>query len=706
MRAQNPQMRALLHAHLVKTGSFAGHSPHNAPSASTPNPAASPTPTSLRRAPQPRRRLLQLPHQRLLPAEPAPPSPLQPDAGPRLLPNAVTFADVFTVAARCSAGGREAHFVALKTGSCDDVFVGSSLLNMYCKLGLVPDARKVFDRMHERNSVTWAAMVSGYAGGRCGVEGFELFRLMVGGDECSPNEFVITSVLSAVSLPEFVQMGIQVHGCVIKNGLASFVAVENSLVTFYSKCECLDDAARVFFSSGDRTPITWSAMVTGYAQNGEPLKALRLFLRMQSEGVRPSEFTFVGVLSACSDMISFVEGKQIHAYLVKLGFELQAYVKSALVDMYAKCGNLDDARKGFEALNEACGVDTVLWTAMIGGYVSNGQEEEALALFVLMQKDCILPNNLTFATAFRACSSLAALEQGKQIHALALKYGFGLGIPLGSALSTMYAKSGNLDDCRLVFRKMPQRDVVAWNSIISGFSQNGFGMEALDLFEEMKLDGVEPDDVTFINLLFACSHMGLVERGWSYFKSMYDEHGLAPKLEHYACMVDILSRAGLLEKAKNFVESVPIDHRTCLWRIVLGACRKPQYFDIGAYAGERLMELGSRDSSAYNLLSNIYAAWRRWDDVERVRRMMKLRGVSKDPGCSWLELHNRVHVFVAGEHLHPEIVHIYTEVKKLVKHMKDESYHPASSLSSQDYLELHIDSSNEEELPLLASIGS
>ena len=167
----------------------------------------------------------------------------------------------------------------------------------------------------------------------------------------------------------------------------------------------------------------------------------------------------------------------------------------------------------------------------------------------------------------------------------------------------MYAKSGNLDDCSLVFRQIPQRDVIAWNSVISGFSQNGYGTQALDLFEEMRVEGTEPDDVTFINLLFTCSHMGLVERGWGYFRSMYNDHGLVPKVEHYACMVDILSRAGLLYEVKTFIESVPIDHGTCLWRIVLGACRKPQYFDIGAHEGERLMELGSRDSSTYILLS-------------------------------------------------------------------------------------------------------
>ncbi|URE01533.1 PPR repeat [Musa troglodytarum] len=340
---------------------------------------------------------------------------------------------------------------------------------------------------------------------------------------------------------------------------------------------------------------------------------------------------------------------------------------------------------------------------MIGGHVKNGEHEEALALYGSMRKESILPSNLTVATVLRACASLAALKQGKQIHACSLKYGFSLGIPIGSALSTMYAKCGNLEDCSLVFKRMRQRDVVAWNSIISGFSQNGCGIDALNLFEEMKKEGTEPDHVTFVNVLSSCSHVGLVERGWSYLRSMLNDYGLVPLIEHYACMVDILSRAGLFKEAKDFIESVPINHGTCLWRIVLGACHNYRNFDIGAYAGERVMELGSQDSSAYILLANIYAAWSRWDDVERIRGLMRLRGVDKDPGCSWVELYNTVHVFVARELQHPEIEDIYAELRRLIKNMKDEGYRPASRSPCHDYLESEIKFQTEEASQLMAS---
>nr|CAD1832651.1 unnamed protein product [Ananas comosus var. bracteatus] len=563
------------------------------------------------------------------------------EGGACLLPNAFTFAGVFTAAPHSPDAhadfGFQAHCVAVKTADCDDVFLGSSLLNMYCKLGLVSDARKVFDRMPHKNSVSWAAMISGYAVGKCPAEGFWLFRLIMRERPCSTNEFVVTSVLSAVSLPGFLQMGRQIHALAVKNGLSSFLSVENSLVTLYAKCESPDDALLMFDSSRDKNSITWSAMITGYAQNGNSDKALLLFSQMQSEDIRPSEFTFVGVLNACSDAMALLEGRQAHCYLLKLGFELQVYVKSALVDMYAKCSNVVEARKGFDQLLEE---DVVLWTTMIAGHVQNGQHEEALTLYGRMEKEGILPNNLTIVSVLRACSGLAALEQGKQMHAHALK-------------------------------RMPQRDVVDWNSIISGFSQNGRGSVALDIFEEMKRDGAEPDHITFINLLCACSHMGLVERGWFYF-------------------------------SQGLYRISSIDHGTCLWRIVLGACRSVRNFSIGAYAGERLIELGSKDSSAYILLSNIYAAERRWDDMERVRRIMRLRGVSKEPGCSWVELQNGVHVFVVGDQHHPYMEDINAQVRRLTKHMNDEGYHPASRYFCDD-LELDIGFHNNEDIEFIAS---
>lgn len=588
------------------------------------------------------------------------------------LPNAHTFAGVFTAASSSleTLGGLQAHALAIKTSSFYDVFVGSSLLNMYCKIGCLLDARKVFDRIPERNSVSWSTMISGYAMERMASEAWELF-LLLRREEGIHNEFIYTGVLSALTVPELVHYGKQIHCLAFKNGLLSIVSVGNALVTMYGKCGCLDDALKTFEFSGDKNSITWSAMITGYAQAGDSHEALKLFSYMHFNGNKPSEFTFVGVINACSDIGALKEGKQMHGYSLKMGYESQIYIMTALVDMYAKCGSLVDARNGFDYLKEP---DIVLWTSMIGGYAQNGENETALTLYCRMQMEGILPNELTMASVLRACSSLAALEQGKQIHARTIKYGFNLEVPIGSALSTMYAKCGSLEDGNLVFRRMPTRDILSWNAMISGLSQNGEGFKALELFEEMRQGTTKPDYVTFVNILSACSHMGLVERGKVYFKMMLDEFGIVPRVEHYACMVDILSRAGKLQEAKEFIESVTIDHGMYLWRILLGACRNYRNYELGAYAGEKLMELGSEESSAYVLLSSIYAALGRSDDVERVRRVMKLRGVNKDPGCSWIELKSQVHVFVVGDQIHPQIVNIRSELRRLRKHMKDECY--------------------------------
>ncbi|GFP93323.1 pentatricopeptide repeat-containing protein at2g33680 [Phtheirospermum japonicum] len=590
----------------------------------------------------------------------------------RSLPNSHTFSGVFSSAAvlEDAAMARQAHCFVVKLLGSDDVFVHSSMLHVYCKLGFLDEGRKLFDEMPERNSVTWSTMISGYASRRMANEALRVFKKMLSKEEDKEtNEFIFTSILSAFTSPEFVNKGKQVHCLAIKNGLIEIVSVGNAVVTMYSKCGNLTDAVTVFELSADKNSITWSAMITGHAQSGAGDNALVLFQKMHFRGLTPSEYTLVGVLNACSDTDEISVGKQVHAYLVKLGFESQMYIMTTLIDMYAKCGFIVEAQKGFDCLDEA---DLVLWTSMIGGYVQNGENESAVNLYCRMQTEGIAPNELTMASVLKACSGLSALEQGKQMHAHVVKNGFNLEVPIGSALSTMYAKCGSLKDGYAIFRRMPARDVVSWNAMISGLSQNGLGLEAIELFEEMKLDGIKPDEVTFVNILFACSHMGLVDRGMEYFELMSEKFGLVPKVEHYACVVDLLGRAGKLGEAKDFIELAKIDHGLYLWRILLSACRNHRNYELGAYAGEKLMELGSRESSAYVLLSSIYSALGRLDDVERVRRVMSGRGISKEPGCSWIELKNRVHVFVVGDMLHPEIKDIRSELWRLTKLMKED----------------------------------
>lgn len=579
-----------------------------------------------------------------------------------ILPNAYTLAGIFKAESslQSSTVGRQAHALVVKMSSFGDIYVDTSLVGMYCKAGLVEDGLKVFAYMPERNTYTWSTMVSGYATRGRVEEAIKVFNLFLREkEEGSDSDYVFTAVLSSLAATIYVGLGRQIHCITIKNGLLGFIALSNALVTMYSKCESLNEACKMFDSSGDRNSITWSAMVTGYSQNGESLEAVKLFSRMFSAGIKPSEYTIVGVLNACSDICYLEEGKQLHSFLLKLGFERHLFATTALVDMYAKAGCLADARKGFDCLQER---DVALWTSLISGYVQNSDNEEALILYRRMKTAGIIPNDPTMASVLKACSSLATLELGKQVHGHTIKHGFGLEVPIGSALSTMYSKCGSLEDGNLVFRRTPNKDVVSWNAMISGLSHNGQGDEALELFEEMLAEGMEPDDVTFVNIISACSHKGFVEKGWFYFNMMSDQIGLDPKVDHYACMVDLLSRAGQLKEAKEFIESANIDHGLCLWRILLSACKNHGKCELGVYAGEKLMALGSRESSTYVQLSGIYTALGRMRDVERVWKHMRANGVSKEVGCSWIELKNQYHVFVVGDTMHPMI----EETKDLV----------------------------------------
>lgn len=569
--------------------------------------------------------------------------------------------------------GQQVHSVAIKIGSCYDVFVGSSLVNMYCKLGVVCDARIVFDRMTERNSVTWASMISGYAMERLVCGALEVFKMLMWEDMGGVNEFVFTSVLSALTSSDDICIGKQLHCIVIKLGYSFVSSVGNAIVTMYVKCGILKDAFMSFELVSDKNSITWTAMITGFAQSGDCEQALSLFSKMQFFGVKFNESTLVAVLNVCSDSGGLELGNQLHAYLVKSGFESRIHVMTTLVGMYAKCCCVGDARKVFDNLHKP---DIVLWTSMIGGYIQAEENECAIDLYCKMQKEGVVPNELTMARVLKACANLVGLEQGKQIHAHTIKFGFGLELPVGSALLMMYAKCGSLKDGNLVFRRMPNKDVVSWNSMISGLAQNGCAHESLELFQEMQLKNTTPDSITFVHILNACSHKGLVERGWLYFKMMSNEYDIAPRVEHFACMVDILTRAGKLYEAKELIETTTFHHGLHLWRILLSGCRNYRDYELGAYAGEKLIELGSGESSTYVLLSSIYEVLGRREDVERVRKMMKLREVSKVHGCSWIELKNHVHVFVVGDQLHPKIEQIRVDLQTLSEQMKKEGYGP------------------------------
>eukprot|EP01018_Ginkgo_biloba_P011555 Gb_34228 [translate_table: standard] len=469
---------------------------------------------------------------------------------------------------------------------------------------------------------------------------------------------------------EALEEGRRVHAHIMNSAFNRNVFLLNTIISMYAKCGTVEDAREVFDKMAIRDMVSWTSMIAGYAQNQHGEEALQLFPSMQRAGMKPNEFTFSSVLRACASLFALENGKQVHSNTIKSGFEFHVFVGSALVDMYAKCESIQDAHQLFDKMPER---NVVSWNALIAGYAQIGNGEAALKLFWQMQHISMQPTKFTFSSVLSACASIAVLDQGKWVHAHIIKTGCKLDAFVGNALIDMYGKCGSIRDARQVFDKLSRRDVVSWNAMITGCAQHGQGKEAVQLFEQMQLAGIKPNHITFLCVLSACSHAGLVNEGRLYFDSM-SSHGIIPKAEHYACIVDLLGRAGHMDEAEEFIKKLPVEPTAAVWGALLGACRVHGNMELGKRAAECLFELDPEDAGPHVLLSNIYAAAGRWDDVAKVRKMMRRSGVKKEPGCSWVELENTVHTFVVNDRSHPLTDRIYATLENLSRKMKEAGY--------------------------------
>eukprot|EP01018_Ginkgo_biloba_P005616 Gb_23023 [translate_table: standard] len=550
-------------------------------------------------------------------------------------PDLKTFASVLPACADLEdlKQGKEIHEEMTRSGFEFDVFVWSALVDMYAKCGSIDNARSLFDKIPERNLVSWNAMIVGYAQNGCVNEALMLFRKM----------------------PE--------------RNLVSWTA----MIAGYAQNGHVDEALKLFQEIPEQNVVSWNVMIAGYAQNGHGEEALNLFWQMQLAGLKPNSKTFASLLPACANLAALAQGKEIHEEIIRRGFQSDLFVASALVDMYAKCGSIEIARTLFDEMPQH---DVVSWTAMMAGYAQNGHGEKALKLFRQMQLAGVKPNSKTFVGVLPACANLAALEQGTEIHEKIIRSGFQSYIFVANALVDMYAKCGSIENARHLFDKIPQRDVVSWNAIISGYAMHGCGKEAIELFEQMQHSCTNPDHVTFVSVLSACCHAGLVDKGWQYFDCMSQNYHITPAMEHYGCMVDLLGRAGHLDEAQEFISKMPKKPDATVWRCLLAACRIHNNLELGERVAEQFLALDPEHSAPYVLLSNIYAAAGRWDDIEKVRKRMKDRRIKKKPGCSWIEVNNQVYAFLAGDRSHPQTQKIYAKLDILSGQMKAAGYVP------------------------------
>ncbi|KAF7830401.1 pentatricopeptide repeat-containing protein [Senna tora] len=541
--------------------------------------------------------------------------------------------------------GKQIHSTIVKSRLDQVVSVANSLLNMYTKADSVCNAKRVFHHMKEVDLISWNTMISGCALSGLEEESIGLFiHLLRSG--LMPDEFTIASVLKACSsLKEGFCLGKQIHVQSIKTGTVIDSFVSTSLIDVYSKSGMMEEAEFLFQNQDGFDLATWNAMMFGYITSNENHKALRLFSLLHQRGEKADHITMANAAKASGCLVGLQQGKQTHAVVIKRGFNLDLHVISGILGMYLKCGELGYAQRVF---NEIPMPDDVAWTTMISGCVENGDNEHAFPVYQKMRLSGIQPDEYTFASLVKASSLFTALELGKQIHANVIKLDYALDPYVMTALVDMYAKCGNIEDAYGLFKRISIRSISLWNAMLVGLAQHGNTEEALHVFKEMKSWGAMPDRVTFIGVLSACGHSGLVSEAYRNFCSMQKDYGIEAEVEHYSCLVDALSRAGRVQEAEKVMLSMPVEASASMYRVLLNACRVQEDKETGKRVAEKIFSLQPSDSAAYVLLSNIYAAANQWDNASSARNMMKRIHVKKDPGFSWVDVKNKVHLFVAG----------------------------------------------------------
>lgn len=583
--------------------------------------------------------------------------------------------------------GQQVHGYLLRLGfGCYNTVV-NSLIAFYFKCGRVESAQKLFDELGDRDVISWNSMISGYALNGLAKRGIEFFKemLCLGVDV---DLATIVNVLVACASIGTLLIGRAVHAFAIKSCFDGELMFNNTLLDMYSKCGDLDAATQVFEKMGKRSVVSWTSMMAGFVREGLSDGAIRLFSEMERKGVSPDLFTITSVLHACACNGSLESGRDVHTYIQEKKMDSSLFVSNALMDMYAKCGSMEDAYSIFSQMQVK---DIISWNTMIGGYSKNCLPNEALNLFVEMQR-VIKPNSITMACILPACASLAALERGREIHGYVLRNGFFSDHYVSNALVDMYVKCGVLVLARLLFDMTPSKDLISWTVMIAGYGMHGFGSEAIATFNAMRNEGVEPDEVTFISILYACSHSGLLSEGWRFFHIMRNECNFEPKLEHYACMVDLLARVGKLSKAYKFIETMPIKPDATIWGVLLCGCRIHHDVKLAEKVSERVFELEPENTGYYVLLANIYAEAEKWEKVKILREKIGRRGLKKNPGCSWIEIRGKVYVFVAGDSSHPQTKKIESLLKRLRMEMREEGYFPKTryALINADDMEKEV----------------
>lgn len=529
--------------------------------------------------------------------------------------------------------GEQFHSFIVKLGFASNIYVCSSLVYMYGKCGRIINAQQAFDEMPYRNAVTWNSLISGYLHSLLPHIAVNLFMEMLE-LRIKLTAFSFSSVIVGCSQLQATELGIQVHALSFKYGFCSSVVVATALIDMYSKCFKIDDSRWVFDQMIDRNVITWTSMVSSYAQNHQPKDAMNLAKEMLHVGIRLNYVTYNSLLSSFSSPDYLEHVKQVHCQIIREGFESNPYIVVSLLTVYSECNdNLDDFRT--VCFNVTIW-DQISFNAIISGFSDLESGEEALKFFSKMRQEGVTVDFFTFTSVLKAIGTISSLNEGKKSHGLVVKTGYISNVYVQNGLVSMYAKCGAINQSERVFASMSKHDLISWNSLISGYTHHGHAVEAIELFERMRKNGVRPNKTTFLSVLSACSHVGLLQKALEYFDMMKNDLIEPPTSEHYAIIVDLFGRVGLLHEAEEFINSMPIEPGLSVFKALFSGCMIHGNSEMALRYAKRLIELCPSDPAVYILLSNVLADGGYWNEAAGVRKLMSDRKIRKKAGYSWI----------------------------------------------------------------------
>lgn len=579
--------------------------------------------------------------------------------------------------------GKLIHTCILGASLEDEAFVENSIVDMYAKFGSMEDAHNLFARLPRLDVVSWNTMISGYVQHHQSLEALQVLHSMQQ-EGMEPDKVTCVLLLKACSSISSLDHGKLVHTQIIEIGCESDALIESTLIDLYAKCGIMDDARGIFTKASQQSVHAWNMLVSGYVHWEQFRTALEIFENMQQETVQPNEMTFIFILQACCSLEALESIKVVNDLVIRGELEHDVYVMSTLIDVYSKCGMMEEAVGIF---NNIPNPGVVTWTGLISGHVQHGNGQEALQLFYQMQMRGVEPNEATFVCTVKACIILKSVEHGKLVHDCIIQKGFASNEVIGSALIDMYATCGSINDAFKVFSKLPSRDMVTWNVIIAGFALCNDHEMALQHFEAMKQEGLQPDVVTFVSLLAACSQMGLMNEGIDIFECLGEHYSTPQMIDHLNCLIDLLGRSGHLSKAEDVLQAIPPLCSNLGWRSLLGHCQTHGDVQLGRRCFDRLFELGIANASVYKLMSNIYSRAGMWEDAQVIEGLRVSQNAWEIPANVSAEARNRWHDSVAGYQSHTLCDASCDKSGQLLRKIEEKEYIPClESFPEQDQI--------------------